>query len=1073
MTNGVADDSGTCIRPTLTAWRRDRARSTCRGVALGASALLSVAFILPARAQPAASSSAAASAPGPAPPPPPSASAAAAPVTPPPPAIADLRRRAERIRSLLAGELDPGIRPAELFDVPLDDEEAIAVEARRLEALVASITARRARAEAAGRQGEARGADGDEGGGPASAPAEDEGPVPDGLSPRWEARLELDRARLAFLSLPPARRTTLLAEHAARRSSSEAKLDEAMERAATAEADRDRALEEARAARTEAARLVAEETARLLGVAKAQAEFEARLTRERQALATSQEELLRQQRLLRELVERATPPRPEEADRLYDELDRDLVATRTRLAGALATLETRRTTVPTAGEDRLVSMPEDVDASGARDIRAAVLRRAESLAREELALHEELASRLHDQTEALNRARLELVPLLSPQKRDALHGIGAVGRDQARGEVRQVTLVLRRHAIALVSWVEQVRAAPSARGVVGWDELGALVRVLPALLLFVLLRRHTGPLLEGIRDRARAEKKALLGTSWVETAASFLLRIRGPAQWLVLLILVGWLLPEEIVHLLEVELLFTVARWSVGGALVVRAIDALARPDRRGGGEAIVDRLRWRSLVLGGRLVVAFGLVLGVTERLVGRGTVHAWTLQVAWLAALPVVLVVIRWWRPVIFRRFARGKKQGALARWIADHRRGPWSPIATAIALAQLLVAAAVRAARLFVGSKESGRRVLAYLVRRDLSRNREPLPDLAPLPASIRASLGPERQVLPRGPVLAARSALLARIRARTGGVVAVVGERGLGKSTLLDALHRAVPRSVATVGGGGPDALRAELTKAAGLADGAPLEEVAAALAGSANVVLIDDATHLVRPGRAGLAALDAVVAAARRHAGHTTWILAFDAVVWPLVRVARGDRPLFDEVITMRRWSEIEIGELIETRTRSAGVVPSFERLLGTPPVTDAEARAGAVARMRASYARLVWDYALGNPAVALEAWCSSLRCSDERGILVELFSPPPLAPLEGLSDHALFALRAVLQMEPASLDDVVSATRLTPAAVESTLRFAVAHGFLEVEDGRHRVTWAWYRPLTSFLERRHLIHIHE
>lgn len=1036
-------------------------------MALGATAMLGVTLAGPAGAQPAASASAATSAS--APPPAASAPPAVAPSAQPPapPAVADLRRRAARIRSLLAGQLDPGIRPAELFDVPIDDEEAIAIEARRLEALVARASRRD------DEPSEDAVADGGAGGGREVAPPADVPAIPGELAARWEARLELDRARLAFLSLPAVQRAALLAEHAARRSSSETKLDEAMERAATAEADRDRALEEARAARTEAARLVAEETARLLGVAKAQAEFEAGLTRQRQALASSQEELLRQQRLLRELLERAAPPRPDEADRLYDELHRDLVETRGRLAAALKTLETRRTTVPTAGEDRLVAMPEGVDPGTARETRAAVLARADSLAAEELALHEELASRLLDQTEALNRARLELLPLLTPGKRDALHGIGAVGRDQARGEVRQVTLVLRRHAIALVRWVEQMRAAPSARGVVGWDELGTLVRLLPALLLVVLLRRHTGPLLEGMRDRARADKKALLGTSWVEATAAFLLRIRVPAQWLVLLTLVGWLLPDEVIHLLEVELLFTVARWSVGGALVVRAIDALARPAGRAAGEAIVDRLRWRSLVLGGRLVVAFGLVLGVTERLVGPGTVHAWTLQIAWLAALPVLLVVIRWWRPVIFRRFARGKRQGAVVRWIAEHRRGPWSPVATAIALVQLLASAAVRATRLFVGSKESGRRVLAYLVRRDLSRNREPLPDLAPLPDSIRASLGPERHVPPRGPVLATRSALLERVRARTGGVVALVGERGLGKTTLLEALHRAVPRAAVTGCGAGLEAVRVELARAAGVDEAAPLEEVAAALAGSTQVVLIDDATLLVRPGRGGLAALDAVVAAARRHAAHTTWILAFDSVVWPLVRVARGDRPLFDDVIMMRRWSENEIGELIEARTRTAGVVPSFDRLLGALPVADDEARAAAVTRMRGSYARLVWDYALGNPAIALEAWCSSLRRSDERGIVVELFSPPPLAPLEGLSDPALFALRAVLQMEPASLDDVVGATRLPPPAVESALRFAVAHGFLHVEDGLYRVTWAWYRPLTSFLERRHLIHIHE
>src|SRR5690606_30471113 len=111
---------------------------------------------------------------------------------------------------------------------------------------------------------------------------------------------------------------------------------------------------------------------------------------------------------------------------------------------------------------------------------------------------------------------------------------------------------------------------------------------------------------------------------------------------------------------------------------------------------------------------------------------------------------VVVRWWRPVIFRRQARRKDQSSLARWIAAHRRGVWSPVATTIALVQLLVTAAVRAARLFVGSQEIGRRALAWLFRRDLSRKREPRPELPPLPDTLRAAIGPEKPVPARGPL-----------------------------------------------------------------------------------------------------------------------------------------------------------------------------------------------------------------------------------------------------------------------------------------------------------------------------------
>jgi hypothetical protein len=89
-----------------------------------------------------------------------------------------LRREAERVRALLGGTLDVSIEPEDLFDVALDDETAIRVEAARLAAILRPRTQPPER-----RRGKSS---------PASA-APDGGELRD-YSALLAARLDLDRA---------------------------------------------------------------------------------------------------------------------------------------------------------------------------------------------------------------------------------------------------------------------------------------------------------------------------------------------------------------------------------------------------------------------------------------------------------------------------------------------------------------------------------------------------------------------------------------------------------------------------------------------------------------------------------------------------------------------------------------------------------------------------------------------------------------------------------------------------------------------------------------------------------------
>ena len=221
---------------------------------------------------------------------------------------------------------------------------------------------------------------------------------------------------------------------------------------------------------------------------------------------------------------------------------------------------------------------------------------------------------------------------------------------------------------------------------------------------------------------------------------------------------------------------------------------------------------------------------------------------------------------------------------------------------------------------------------------------------------------------------------------------------------------------------------------------------------------------------GLDEFDALLGIARRSSRHMAWVFAFDETLWRFFERARGARPLFDEVIYLSPWREEGIARLLITRSKTAKITPSFDRLLeGLPKDADETDLQEANERAATGYYRLLWDYADGNPGVALHMWRSSLGRSEDGETMVKLFSAPDEYELDALPDNAVFVLRAVLQLERAMPDDLERATMLSPARVEDALRHGLARGYLREAAGRYHITWAWYRPITRLLRRRHLL----
>jgi hypothetical protein len=704
----------------------------------------------------------------------------------------------------------------------------------------------------------------------------------------------------------------------------------------------------------------------------------------------------------------------------------------------LGDLESSTSEVPTLGPDPVGDIPPDVSTAQLHRRRAEIQKLILATRHEERSLREQRASTLLSEIDALNLGRLGLLSYLSVDKRGAITGFTLAGFDQAAAEVRQLSLILRYHRHVAEDWLAAFRQHRGIAGVSAWRVAAIAVPWALLFVAFVWLKRRTPRWLAVAEERVAAADRRQQRTapSGLRSALLFVTGFHRTLEWLLLYALTLWVLPAAAHGLLELQLL-----------------------------EDVIGRLRLRSLRLVGRIVVAFVLVLLVSARLVGEGTVYHWVWSTCWLAAVPVFLILVRWWQHVVFERVGRIRRKSELQAWALANQRGWKSFFAAMVAAVQLFAVGVYKSVRNWITGFNFARRAHAYLFKRELDRLAvdQPAVEASELSRAAFESLAPERASISWVDCAAADQ--LAKIAGpksvRRGGIVALVGDGGSGKTSLLRHVA-AHARRCLSIDCGDARAL-SEVRRT--------LEQATEPMnAASLSCVLLDNAQSLSKPIQGGLNTFDEALSLARKHAAANLWVFAFDAVVWPFLSRARDAQPMFDEVITIGPWNDEQIGELLSARSAEAEISPTFEDLLEKLPASADEIdKREALKARRAGYFRMVWDYSRGNPAMALEVWRASL-CQDASGrVRVRALLAPNATELDALPDSALFILRAILQMAPATISELTKATCLGELHVENAVRYGQSRGYLVEEAGRVRVAWSWLRSVLVLLERRHLL----
>lgn len=903
-------------------------------------------------------------------------------------------------------------------------------------------------------------------------------------------RRERDRLRLSFLQLPAERRSALIEQDRLKRTQEALVAEQAAAAAALARSElaRDNALAAATAARNDSERVLATEEARLLAQLS-------ELSTLRQQWADSNQANLNERRALfarYAAVSQQTPLPSAQADELYNSIRGDLDQLRVGAADALNQLD-NASQVPLL-EEPLSLNDARFAAHGERVARLLQLRLR--ISQETQALRErERQERYEDAREkmtglkTLQSQRVILLSQLSPNKRAEVTGFNAQGMSRVADEIAHVRLMVRWYPLqrthdaqGLMSLLQNVFTA-------GKFGVG-LLQLVFILALGVWARRRSRDWIGKARQwlsnhvqpknlRLRLDR-AMLTLTAMSRELMLLLCIYIVFDWLYA--------PAQSITEVAVlrKLAYAYGFYALALALIHRVfLTAISRyrsvtPELN---SKILRSLRW---VARWALVVSIYLIFA--QALLGRGALYGIAEDVATFGAVVVAWRLIRAWRIEVTQAYLSYSPDGRLADMVHKSKGHSYGLVLAAAAF--VIVAARglwTWVTDLALGFEQT-RKALAYLFRRQLERQSrkqadavEPtaLPDalteaLSEEPADVTLSI----DHFPKLDAIVKQANAL--YDGGHGALIALTGDRGAGKTTWLMAMQRHLPSDMSCTYESleervyDADSVCRLLCRVLGIGETTEPKEIIAQLhAQRPQVVLLDLGQNLMLRTVGGLAGYDVFVAIAQATVGRVLWLVAFASWPYEYLQRIHPNRDVYDQHLVLSPWSDQRIGELIDSRMASADFTADYDSLLSNDALAPSPASLNSeveAERIADRYHRLVWDYADGNPRLALHFFRLSLTWTGERRVEVHLFPMPPVGALEDFATRTHYVLACLVQHENLTATEASVSLGFPLSECERALYLLHQRGFLTVGNAqRYRVSTHWNRAVLRYLQRKKLL----
>lgn len=677
---------------------------------------------------------------------------------------------------------------------------------------------------------------------------------------------------------------------------------------------------------------------------------------------------------------------------------------------------------------------------------------------------------LYAEVNGLYDMRVWLLQEVTPELQGRVTGFDIDGVQELKGEIKHVVLHFRYMLWATPQaarqFIDELIQAPL-------PTLGKVLVLGLALMLFRWWRRWARDGLSRMRRRRLDMQPRKPIDLYFARFLWYLERVRNPLEWLVLFsVFFSVFNITEIQSILE--LLWTSVWWVLLARFMVVLINAMAA---RGTAGLKIDSsgLRLRSLKLLALWLLILGLGLAITEDLAGQGTLYAWVWNLFKFLTLPVLALLVIWWRSEIFRRIEVETRQPAWVQAMLQHRKGLKSYLSAAVGGIYLIAHQFRQWILRRITTFEGGRHLIANLTRREAIRESERQIQMdrgKTIPMELRNRLLAKDGMIVDSVARKELTRLVELADQNQSGTTAIIAERGGGKTSLLQrlALKAEGKAVIFDCPPGGFDAFYQALAGALGVT-GTEISsyEIEKRLKETdIQVVGIDNLHRLSRPVMGGQKDINRSSELVRGIQVDVLWVLGLDRAAWQYISRIRSEQMVLLEVLELPLWTEEQIGDLIDLRCTEAGISPDFGNLV-LPRQLDEVDYETHEERNRRGFSRILWNAAEGNPAVALQIWVDSLSVSPDGKIIVNIPRLPDTRELEGVNITVLLVLRVITQSGLAAQDDIIESLRLPMADVLRAVRFSMQRGWIEEINGRYRLTWKWFRSITLVLSRQNLL----
>lgn len=476
---------------------------------------------------------------------------------------------------------------------------------------------------------------------------------------------------------------------------------------------------------------------------------------------------------------------------------------------------------------------------------------------------------------------------------------------------------------------------------------------------------------------------------------------------------------------------------------------------------------------------------------------------QVATWGFVVIVYWVLSAWRDdisAIFERLA-GKRMARAVQFVDNNKDKPWGVLVIGLASVYVIAKQLVRIVRKYVLNTQWFQKASNFAYRKSIELQQPSADDPAvgetpsdELPpdylehfADTPIDCEDECRVDRRAELDKILDYYDAWETHRRQGSVALVGEAGVGRTTLLEELAD----EFASADGAPP--LRSH-TIDRRLADGPKVLDWLASLFGleqspdtvenfvelvremDRRIVVLDDCQHLFMKRTGGFDGLETLLDVVSLTDETHFWILSFNNFAWSYINRIRERSHYFGRVLELAAWSESEIRQFIERRNRASGYTVSFSGLDGTDARGDQANGAGSfvdVVQSASGYFRYLTTFSAGNPRVALVYWLRSLRYDENTNRLyVSLFHRPRTSEFVDMDDDYWFVLTALAQHGQLDGSTLARCTNIDEGFCVLALNYFQEKGIVEVEPrtGRARLSPLYFRQVLRHLSNSNFLY---